>query len=127
MEELRDARTPERIKSWVADFPGWLQVCGVGATNERSLLLMDAGEREAILLVEEKKANLLLIDEKRGRAEAERRGITTTGTLGVLLEAGTRGLLNPETAFQRLRSETPFRATREVQEQFLERCTKLKR
>ena len=101
-------------------------MCGVGATNERSLLLLDPGEREAILLVEEKKANLLLIDEKRGRAEAERRGITTTGTLGVLLQAGMRGLLNSEAAFHRLRSETTFRATREVQAQFLERCRKLK-
>ena len=24
MEELRDARAPKQIKSWVADFPGWL-------------------------------------------------------------------------------------------------------
>jgi hypothetical protein len=67
---------------------------------------LDPGERDAILLAEEVRADLLLIDERQGRLEARRRGITTTGTLGVLLAAGARGLVTAEYAFQRLLSET---------------------
>ena len=89
------------------------------------IVVADASPLNYLIQIESDR--MLLIDERRGRAEAERRGITTTGTLGVLLESGTRGLLDPAIAFQRLRSETTFRATREVQEQFLERCKKLKR
>jgi len=45
---------------------------------------LQIGEREAIRLAQEQRADLLLIDERRGRLEAKRRGLATTGTLGVL-------------------------------------------
>ena len=105
----------------------WLEVCAVAATDQKSLLQLGRGEREAILLAEQKRAQLLLIDEKRGRAEAERRGISSTGTLGVLLEAAKRGILNPQAALQQLLAETTFRATVAVQNQFLESCKNLQR
>jgi predicted nucleic acid-binding protein len=43
---------------------------------------LDAGERAAIALATAPSANLLLIDDARGRAEARRRHLTVTGTLG---------------------------------------------
>jgi len=90
----------------------------VSARHEPALEVLDPGEREAIQLAQEQRADLLLIDERRGRLEARRRGIATTGTLGVLLAAGRRGLIDAEAAFQRLIDETTFRATPQIRESF---------
>lgn len=119
MEELRHPRAPFEVRSWLMEVPSWVEVHAVPAAQGEALQTLDPGEREAILLAEETHADLLLIDEKQGRLEAKRRGITTTGTLGVLLAGGAQGLLDTEAAFQRLLSETSFRATAQVQESFL--------
>ncbi len=51
---------------------------------------------------------LLLIDDAAGRAEAIRRNMPSTGTLGILRAAATRSLLDLPTALKRL-SDTNFR------------------
>ncbi len=122
MEELRHAAAPAGVASWVAHVPSWIEIRTVAVLRDQALQLLDPGEREAILLAQEMRADLLLIDEKQGRIEAKRRGIATTGTLGVLLAAGARKLVNAEAAFLRLMSETSFRAAPEVRENFLARC-----
>ena len=61
------------------------------------------GERSAITLAFSLNADLLLIDEQAGRAEAERRRLFVTGTLGVLAEAHRAGLLDFEVALARFR------------------------
>ena len=53
---------------------------------------------------------LLLIDDADGRAEAERRNIAATGTLGVLRAPGLRDLTNLPAALIRLRA-TNFRCS----------------
>jgi predicted nucleic acid-binding protein len=54
---------------------------------------LDFGERAAIALAETTHADLLLIDEAAGRAEAKRRHLRVTGTLGVLRSAAEQGLV----------------------------------
>jgi predicted nucleic acid-binding protein len=49
---------------------------------------------------------LLLMDEAAGRAEAARRGIPTTGTLGILRDAAADGLVDLGTAFAKLQATT---------------------
>jgi hypothetical protein len=58
------------------------------------MLVLDPGEAEARLLAEEVECRFLLIDERKGRAVAERRGITVVGVAGVLLAARKRCLID---------------------------------
>ena len=51
------------------------------------------GEREAIALALETAADLVILDDQQGRHYARTRGLTVTGTLGVLVEARARGFL----------------------------------
>jgi len=74
---------------------------------------LDAGERDAILLAMELRADQLIVDDREGRREAERRGIPVIGTLGVLREAASLGLLDIREAIQRLQT-TSFYVSPEV-------------
>jgi uncharacterized protein len=51
------------------------------------------GEREAIALALEIAADLVVLDDQVGRRLARARGLQVTGTVGVLVEARSRGLL----------------------------------
>ena len=53
----------------------------------------DAGETQAMLLYKEMDADFLLIDDKRGRKVAQINHIKTIGSLGVLLQAKRKGLI----------------------------------
>jgi predicted nucleic acid-binding protein len=121
LAELAHPDTPKVVSSWVSRLPGWVEVRRVTSQLDPSLALLDPGEREAIQIAQEHHANLLLIDERRGRMEALRRGLTTTGTLGVLLAAHRRGLLNAEVIYRQLVTATNFRSTPELESVFLQR------
>lgn len=79
---------------------------------------IDPGERAAILLAQQELDVLLLIDDAAGRAEASRRDIPNTGTLGVLRAAAIRQLLDLPTALTRL-AATNFRVSRPMIEELL--------
>jgi uncharacterized protein len=69
---------------------------------------LDAGERDAILLAVHLRADLLLMDDREGVEAARHLGLTTTGTLGVLVRAAERGVIDLSAAIGRLRN-TNFR------------------
>jgi predicted nucleic acid-binding protein len=125
VEELRHPAAPSAVSAWLTRIPNWVEIRTVVSTEDVELARLDAGEREAILLAQQESADLLLIDERRGRQEAKRRGIATTGTLGVLLLAGSRKLADPEVALKRLLAETSFRASPELQQAFISQCKAL--
>jgi predicted nucleic acid-binding protein len=81
--------------------------------DDASMAKLDAGEQDAILLAAELHADQLIVDEREGRRHAEQRGIPVMGTLGVLREAATLGLLNLRTAIVRLQT-TSFYVAPEV-------------
>jgi hypothetical protein len=56
--------------------------------------MLDPGERDAIILARKLKADQLIVADRQGRREAEKRGILVIGTLGVMREAATLGLLD---------------------------------
>ncbi len=52
---------------------------------------LDQGEAEAIVLMREADADIVLLDERRARQYAAQRGLSMTGTLGILKTARDRG------------------------------------
>ena len=112
--ELLRPGTPTVVRDWVENrFPSWMEVRTPPAETRPSLTGLNIGEREAILLAIELKVNRLLVDDLEGRLEAEKLGIRVTGTVGILREAATFGLLNLSEAIQRLQ-ETNFHISPEL-------------
>lgn len=117
--ELGHAGAPREVRAWLENIPAWIEIHHLALTPDPTLEHLDSGEREAIQISNELSADLLLIDERKGRLEAKRRGLRTTGTLGVLLSASELKLIEPEMAYRRLLRETTFRITPELEQQFL--------
>ncbi len=58
------------------------------------VFVMDYGESEAIILYKELDANFLLIDDKKARSIAETLNVNCIGTIGLLVVAKEKGMLN---------------------------------
>ncbi len=54
---------------------------------------LDVGEVEAVLLAIESEADLLITDDAAARAEAARHGLQVAGSIGVLIQARSEGLI----------------------------------
>lgn len=106
-KELTQSGAPAGVREWIAHPPGWLKVLSPTAVPDAELDRLDAGERDAIALAQELAADQLIVDELLGRREAERRGLSVIGTIGVLREAACEGLLDLRIAVERLR-QTSF-------------------
>lgn len=103
--ELRATSAPRRVSEWMTRPPSWLRIVNVTPEDIRSVSdELDLGERAAIALAESSGADLLLIDESAGRAEARRRSLHVTGTLGVLRAAAEAGFLDARQVVPRLRA-----------------------
>lgn len=102
--ELSRSSAPEVVRMWIGQPPEWLEVRNPSGFPDPSLAALDLGERDAILLAEELQADELVVDDREGRREAQKRGIPVIGTLGVLREAATLGLLDLPAAVARLQA-----------------------
>lgn len=115
IEELGRPQAPFAVRGWLHSRPEWLEVREVRAPSDPALAELDLGEREAIQLAREQNADLLLMDERLGVQLALRQGLEVTGTLGVLLQAARRGLVDIDVALLRLQA-TDFRYTPQLLE-----------
>ncbi len=112
-EELLRPVAPEIVRAWISGAPAWLEIRIPNNVPDSSLAKLDPGERDAIMLATELRADQLIVDDREGRKQAEERHIPVIGTLGVLEEAATLGLLDLRVAVERLQT-TSFYVAPEV-------------
>ena len=94
LAELSAPETPQLVRNWATHLPEWIEVLPATVINDRGLTRLHAGERDAIWLALNVHADAVLLDERHGRQEAENRGLKVIGTLGVLVAAHHRGLID---------------------------------
>lgn len=124
--ELQHAKTPQRVKDWIANVPSWLEVKHADASLFTPSKRIGDGEREAIALAIELKADAVLIDDRDGTREARRQSLIAVGTVNLVERAAERGLLDLSETLDRL-SQTSFRLPpREILDAMLERDRKRK-
>jgi len=113
VEELSHPRTPAAVRAWADKLPDWLEVRQVYKSMDGTLAGLGPGEQGAIQLAQDLRADLLLMDERKGTKIARKRGLKVAGTLGILLIAARRGLVDIDLALARLEM-TDFRSTPEL-------------
>ncbi|RPD50599.1 DUF3368 domain-containing protein [Paracnuella aquatica] len=85
--------TPKVLEEFGAPLPEWVIIQAPTDPKNQQVLTMivDAGEASAIALAMEHDDCLLIIDEIKGRNLAKQLGLKITGTLGLLIQAKTKG------------------------------------
>ena len=106
-QELSDSRSPAVVRHWIENAPNWLTIETVSG-DDPDLEMLDAGEKEAILLAERERANLIIIDDGLGRKIARSRGLKITGLLGIFDEAAQQNLVDFPDAIACLQRTTFF-------------------
>ena len=101
LRELRNPKAPDAVRAWAASPPQWFAVHD-DPVEPAALRRLDSGERAAITLAQALGAGLVLIDDRAGAAAAREVGFRVTGTIGVLIDAAARGLLDLAAAFAAL-------------------------
>ena len=119
-DELTAPVAPESVRTWLAQRPHWLHIEHTESGSDAVLGALHWGEREAILLAKKLDADLLILDERAARTVARQHDLSVIGTLGVLNEAGARGLIDIPETVERLR-QTTFRAAPSLYKWLLDR------
>ncbi|OLD61163.1 MAG: DUF3368 domain-containing protein [Acidobacteria bacterium 13_1_40CM_2_60_7] len=122
-EEFQRPETPEAVRAWVAQRPAWLEIRPVKRNPDPAVQTLGAGEREAIALAEELHADRLIMDDRAARRVAAQRNLIVIGTLGVLVEAAERGVIDFSDAISHLQ-QTSFYVSPEVLNPLLQRYSK---
>ena len=117
-DEMLDSSAPPVLSQWMANPHSWLTVQTVSGVDT-TLKALDPGEQAAITLAQALPADLLIIDERLGRRIASDRGISIIGTLGILDDAASQGLIEFADAIARLQ-QTNFRISRRIIQALLE-------
>lgn len=79
----------------IEDARDWIDIRTVNPDTDRRMyrVKLHDGEVEVMLLAQEIKADVVIIDDGAARSTAEYLGLPLTGTLGVMIKAKQRGLL----------------------------------
>lgn len=88
-------RTEAMARRSSLDNAPWIRT--VSLTDPQSASVygrLDQGEASVLALAKEHDAHLVIIDEKKAREEAKRIGLPVRGTVGVLLDAKKKGLID---------------------------------
>jgi predicted nucleic acid-binding protein len=122
--ELAHPGAPVAVRDWIAAPPTWLSVNSAAPDVLAQVdAVLDPGERAALALAMERQPDLVLMDDHAGVAAAHARGFVVTGTLGLLVRAARRDLLDLPAAMDAL-GRTNFRWTPSLRARVLAEHTK---
>jgi len=115
--------TEEIAKEFGDGLPLWIKIEKVKNQKYQQLLdlYLDPGEASAIALALDLENVLLILDDLKGRKEAERLGLTFTGTLGVLFKAKKEGLIKELKPYIENLKVVGFRISPNIEEEILKR------
>jgi predicted nucleic acid-binding protein len=113
--------TPQIATEFGKALPPWITIKPV---SDQSLLKkysekVDIGEASAIALAMEIDNPLLIIDDLKGRKLASQLELSYTGTIGVMILAKQKGLINSLRQYFEKIKETDFRISPELLERIL--------
>ena len=121
VEELNHPSSVTAVRAWLTRLPSWLVVEPFVEAADVRLARLDPGERHAMQLAKREHADLLIMDERLGVRIAREEGRAVTGTLGVLLQAARRHLVDVEKVLADLQN-TDFRCSHRVMEEVRRRA-----
>lgn len=98
--------------------PQWITVKQVANRSIYRMLTKSLGKGEAssIALAYELENSLLIIDEKKGRNIAKSMNVHIIGSIGILLKAKEKGVINSVKDILRLIDLTDFRISKRIRE-----------
>lgn len=110
------------------DLPDWIKIQEITNVNQYLQLTESLGKGEAssISLALEIENSLLIIDEKKGRKIAEELNIEIIGSLGVLIKAKEKGVIQSVKEILNLIDKTDFRISESVRMEVLKVSGELK-
>jgi len=108
-DELSHPRAPMAVRGWIAAPPPWLIISSAQPVSDAFYPELGRGERHLLALAGSLGTDLLLLmDDRAAITVAASLGFGSLGTLGVLIRAAQRGLIDLSSAFERLKA-TSFR------------------
>ncbi|MGD1858935.1 MAG: DUF3368 domain-containing protein [Leptolyngbyaceae cyanobacterium] len=113
-DECLDPDAPKPLREWILNPPAWLVIQSISGID-LTLSALDSGEQAAILLAQTLPADLFIIDERLGRNAARDRGIPIVGTIGILDDSASQGLIDLPNAIAQLQ-KTNFRISQRIVE-----------
>ena len=88
-------RTETIARRTSLDNAPWIKTMSLTDSQSASVYdRLDRGEASVLALAKEHNARLVIIDEKKARGEARRIGLPVKGTVGILVEAKQKGLID---------------------------------
>lgn len=126
-EMFSDLLVSKEVAAEFGELPVWITIQEVIEKEQYKKLAEQLGKGEAssIALALEFEESLLIIDERKGRKIAEDLGVDTIGSLGVLVKAKERGVINEVREILELIDRTDFRISPLVRDAVLRQSGEL--
>ena len=123
-DTFRELMVTPQVADEFGDLPDWIHIKEVENQAKFIELARDLGKGEAssIALAIETGDSLLVIDEKKGRKIAVDHGVEIIGSLGVLLKAKQRKVIDSVKDIIDAIEQTNFRISKAIKEELLKQA-----
>ena len=113
--------TTEIAQEFGENLPDWVEIIPVSDKTKQELLeiQVDKGEASAIALALESENPFLIIDDYKARKLAQKLKLNHTGTIGVIIAAKQKGIINSIKPILEKIKETNFRISADLELQEL--------